>query len=198
MVDVQGSDAGPATALERGRDGSPDSTPLGRFRDQHDRVIQLRRYGDGPVPDDFEALVALYRAFDPTLRSSGVPPVTEPEVRHWLEVVLAGDAIVAWHESSAVGHVVLLPDGDRGYELAIFVHQDYHRCGLGRRLVGAMLAVAGDKGITRVGMLTTGSNRPMLELAFQYGFVVTSNANGQVELSVELPPARREGPNAVR
>lgn len=69
----------------------------------------------------------------------------------------------------------------------MFVHPDYHGAGVGRRLVGAALALAADAGGGRVGVLTRGDNRATLELALAHGFVVCGNAARQVELSLELP-----------
>lgn len=46
-----------------------DSPGLDGVRTREDRSIDLRYYGDGPVEDDFEALVAFYRRVDPAFRA---------------------------------------------------------------------------------------------------------------------------------
>lgn len=157
------------------------------FQDRQSRLIDIRRYGDGPETDEFEALVTFYRSFDPSSRENGIPPVSEPTTRTWLDQLLAGHSVVAWHGTSAVGQVVLVPDAKRGHELAIFVHQHYRRSGIGGRLVAAVLAIAADERIERMGLLTTGDNRAMLGLAHRSGFVETGSYSGQVELAFRPP-----------
>lgn len=51
------------------------------FVDRTSREIDVRVYGDGPVEDEFGALVALYLDFDPAHRTLGIPPATEPRIR---------------------------------------------------------------------------------------------------------------------
>lgn len=153
------------------------------FHDRQRRLIDIRRYGDGPETDEFEALVSFYRSFDPSLRENDIPPGTEPTIRTWLDQLVAGHSVVAWHGTNAVGQVVLVPDPKRGHELAIFVHQHYRRSGVGARLVAAVLAIAADERIERMGLLTTKDDRAMLGLAHRSGFVETSSYSGQVELA---------------
>lgn len=71
--------------------------PPRSFTDATDRAWRLRTYpgfdGDEPVPPatdaTFEALVAMYEAFDPGDRAQGIPPTDEDRIRQWLAGILA-------------------------------------------------------------------------------------------------------------
>jgi GNAT superfamily N-acetyltransferase len=96
------------------------------FEDKEGREIEIRPYSE----DEFEAVVEMYADFEPADRAQGIPPATESRVRDWFENLLEGLNVVAWHDDRAVGHATLVPDED-SHELAIFVHQDYQRAGIG-------------------------------------------------------------------
>lgn len=180
------SGGGTGWSLSEHDHGFPGAVRPDHFPDHHGRDIQLRYYSGGPLGKDYLALLEMYRGFDSRFRSAGIPPVTEPKIRRWLDVVLAARALLAWHGDRAVGHAVLLPYGERGHELAVFVHQDYHHSGVGDHLVGALLADAAERGVERVCVLTDGDNRAMLALAFRHEFVVVERGGGQVELALGL------------
>ncbi len=129
------------------------------------RQIRVRSYDD-----DLASLVALYVAFDPGQRAQGTPPVTEAAIRDWLETVVNDLSVVAWHGDRAVGHVMFAPDGDGGHELAIFVHRDYQRAGVGSTLLRAGLGHARAQGVTRV-WLSVEATRPGLQKLYrEFGF----------------------------
>lgn len=174
--------------------------PLGRdhveppplsFDDESGRRIEIRVHGDGPVPDETEALVDLYLDFDPQYRSLGIPPTREDDVREWLDVVLADHCVVAWHGDRAVGQAVLVEsDGDE-YELAVFVHQDYHGAGIGTRLVEALLAYGRERGVRHVWLLVERDNRLAVALYRDVGFVVTDDLGYDQEMGLDVAPPRR-------
>lgn len=157
------------------------------FTDHAGRDIDLRRYGEGPLDDEFEALVALYREFPQSQRSSGVPPNEEPAIRPWLERILTDYCTVAWHDGRAVGQVVLVDDRPTGYELAMFVHPDYQFCGIGTELMAAVLADAVRDDVERVYLLT--ENPAMAAIAYNYGYALTDRFDGQLTLARDLGTA---------
>lgn len=154
------------------------------FRDAAGRELSLRAYdGSG---EDYEALVELYRSFDPEHRSLGIPPRSEPEIREWLDVVLEGHCVVAWHGERAVGQAVLVEDAPGTFELAIFVHQDYHGAGVGTRLLEATLSLGRARGVEHVWLFVERANRPAVNLYRDVGFAVVEELGFDVRMALTL------------
>jgi ribosomal protein S18 acetylase RimI-like enzyme len=114
--------------------------------DETGREIRLRADQEGAT----DALVGMYADFDPSQRSQGTPPLGEPAIRDWLADVSEGVSVVAFHGDTAVGHVLFVPDDVGRHELAIFVHQDYQRAGIGTALLRTGLGHAREQGVTNV------------------------------------------------
>jgi len=140
------------------------------FEDGAGRSIDVRGFHEG----DREALVTLYVDFDPAQRAQGTPPIGEGPVRDWLEHVLQGPSAVAWHGDRAVGNVTFVPDGVGRYELAIFVHQDYQRAGVGGQLIRAGLRHARSEGVEQVWLTVEPGKRRALKLYSDVGFDATN------------------------
>lgn len=148
--------------------GDYEAPPI-TFGDREDREIELHCYGESPVDDEYEALVEMYLDFDPADRAQGIPPIEEHRIRSWLDVVLEGINVLAWHNDHVVGHAILVPDDGR-WELAIFVDQDYQRNGIGRRMIDALLAEALDRGAERIWLTVERWNHPAVNLYRDVGF----------------------------
>lgn len=145
------------------------------FEDGEGRSIEVRGFRDG----DREALVDMYVDFDPAQRAQGTPPIGEDAVRDWLDHVLQGPSAVAWHDDRAVGNVTFVPDGVGRHELAIFVHQDYQRAGIGGRLIRVGLRHARAEGVEQVWLTVEPGKRRALKLYSNVGFDA-SNPFGMV------------------
>ena len=163
------------------------SPPLSFF-DAEDREISIRLFDDGPVEDEYEALVELYLDYDPSHRSLGLPPRSESAIRRWQDVLLAGHCVLAWHDDELVGQASLVETGEDECELIVFLHQDYHGAGIGTRLMEALLSHARDQGITRVWLLVERENRPAVNLYTDVGFIVSEDAGPDVEMAVTIDP----------
>lgn len=150
------------------------SPPL-TFEDGAGRSIEIRAVREG----DREALVDMYVDFDPAQRAQGTPPIGEEAVRDWLDHVLQGPSVGAWADDLAVGHVTFVPDGVGRHELAIFVHQDYQRAGIGGRLIRAGLRHARAEGVEQVWLTVEPGKRRALKLYSDVGFDA-SNPFGMV------------------
>lgn len=73
---------------------------------------------------DRTALERMYDAFEPKRAAQGLPPRSPPEVRRWLDRVLAsGQHLVVEVEGRLLGHVMLIPMEGDAVELANFLHQ---------------------------------------------------------------------------
>ncbi|MFB6267326.1 MAG: N-acetyltransferase family protein [Halodesulfurarchaeum sp.] len=153
-----------------------------RFEDAAGRSIDIYRYGDGPVDDEYNALVEMYLDFAGECRAMGIPPHMEEDLVEWLDVVLEGLGVVAWDDDRAVGHALLLGNDD-GHEVAIFVHQDFQHASIGTHLLRTLLGEAADSDIQRVWLTVESRNSVAKRLFRSVGFEITRG--GQTELVME-------------
>ena len=162
-------------------DGFP--APPRTITDREGRDIELRR-----ADDDTEALVEMYLNFDSEDRAQGIPPTREPDIRDWLDAVMTEEElnVVAWHEGSAVGHVMLVGDGEGGYELAIFVLQPYQGASIGTALVETALGGAAEEGIEHVWLSVERWNKPAVNLYEKIGFESWDNERFERMMSLRL------------
>ncbi len=168
----------------------PFPTPPASFEDGEGREIEVRPLdADGsaePGADaELEALVEMYLAFDPSDRAQGIPPVGERRIRDWLDVLVEGCNVVAWHGNRAVGHATLVPD-DGAFELAIFVHQEYQGAGIGTELIRLLLGYGASRGAEEVWLTVERWNRPAVSLYESQGFETTSQESFELEMSLRL------------
>jgi len=162
-------------------DGFP--SPPTSFSDRDGREIELRPFDDG----DVDAVTEMYVNFDPEDRAQGVPPVGEERVRNWLGTLTEnGHNVVAWRDDEVVGHATLVPDTEGGYELAIFVHQDYQGAGIGTHLIRNLLGYGADEGVDKVWLTVERWNRPAVALYEKVGFEVIDSESFEIEMSIRL------------
>ncbi|WP_137286487.1 GNAT family N-acetyltransferase [Halorussus salinisoli] len=160
--------------------GSFPTPPLS-FTDKEGREIEIRPYDD----EEFEAIVEMYTDFEPADRAQGIPPATESRVRDWFENLLDGLNVVAWHDDRAVGHATLVPDED-AYELAIFVHQDYQRAGIGSELIRTLLGHGQEKGVEKVWLTVERWNHAAVNLYESVGFETHGTESFELEMVLRL------------
>jgi ribosomal protein S18 acetylase RimI-like enzyme len=128
----------------------------------------------------------MYASFDTAQRAQGIPPVREPAIESWLDAVLAGPSVLAWHGDRVVGHVMFVPDGEEGHELAIFVHQAYQEAGVGSALLSAGLDHAREAGVTSVWLSVSGGNTRARRLYGTAGFSREGVSGGALRMSRDL------------
>ncbi|WP_276259135.1 GNAT family N-acetyltransferase [Haloglomus litoreum] len=167
---------------ERYRVREPPQT----IEDGEGRQIDIRAYGDGPVADERAALVELYLDYDPDDRTLGIPPVTPERIGKWQDAMLAGYCVLAWHGDRPVGQAVLVPDGDEGYEFAIFLDGEYQGAGIGTRLTEAVLSHGRAHGVEDVWLLVERDNRPAVRLYRTVGFVVIEDTGYDIEMGLSM------------
>jgi ribosomal protein S18 acetylase RimI-like enzyme len=145
----------------------PYERPPQSVLDREGRQTRITRY-DG----EFEAVVAMYDAFDPADRAQGIPPIDRSGIREWLEMILGAEPtnVLASQEDSVVGHATLVPDGDGAYELAIFVLSSYQEAGIGTALMKGLLGAGRATGIERVWLSVERWNTPAITLYQNVGF----------------------------
>jgi ribosomal protein S18 acetylase RimI-like enzyme len=153
--------------------------------DREGRDIAIR----GADPEaDLGPLVEMYLDFDPEDRAQGIPPVREPQIRDWLDNLLAEGCLnlVALHDDEMVGHATLVPDPDETYELAIFVLGAYQGAGIGTHLLKYLLGHAQSEGVEKVWLTVERWNDPAIALYRKVGFEMCSTENFELEMSIRL------------
>ncbi|MFB6096284.1 MAG: N-acetyltransferase family protein [Haloferacaceae archaeon] len=156
------------------------------FRDDRDRRIDVEAYGDGPLDGDREGLVDMYARFDTADRAQGLPPLDGAARGRWLDQVLSGSNVLAWHRDRAVGHAALLADGRGSHELVVFVDSPAQGAGVGSALLGALLRAARDGDVARVRLSVEPSNRAAVALYRKFGFEVVAESPMELEMARDL------------
>ena len=161
----------------------PFPEPPLSFVDDEGREIDVRILQAGHV----DSLTEMYVDFAPSDRAQGLPPSREGRIRSWLDVILdEGPDVVALHGDRVVGHATLVPDETGAAELAIFVHQDYQRAGIGSKLIRALLGYAAATGIERVWLTVERWNRGAVHLYETVGFETTNVESFELEMALRL------------
>lgn len=153
-----------------GRGRITAESPPASFVDGEGRDVTVRPYRE----PDFESLVVMYDDFDSAQRAQGTPPIGTDNVREWLGTILDGVNAVAVHDGRVVGHVAFVPDGTDRHELAIFVHQNYQRAGIGTRLLGVGMGHADEQGVEYVWPTVEPWKRGAQNLYRRAGFTVVN------------------------
>ncbi|SFS13054.1 Acetyltransferase (GNAT) family protein [Halomicrobium zhouii] len=158
--------------------------PPRSFADGAGRTIDVERASDADAAD----LLAMYREFDPADRAQGIPPVQDEAIEQWLDTILAEDCVnvVARYDGAAVGHATLVPDGDIGYELAIFVLSEYQGAGIGTELVETLLGLGQAEGIEKVWLTVERWNDPAIALYKTVGFETSDAERFELEMGIRI------------
>lgn len=161
----------------------PYETPPRLFVDRDGRDIEVRRYDD-----DYEALVEMYKGFNPEDRAQGIPPSNEKQIRNWLDDLLVDECVnvVAWHDEQAIGHAMLVPDRYEASELAIFVLREYQEAGIGTGLIKALLGAGRQEGIEYVWLTVERWNTPATALYRKVGFDPNDDGGFELEMAARL------------
>jgi GNAT superfamily N-acetyltransferase len=147
--------------------------------------VEIRSAG----PADREAMLSMYRSFEPLGAAQGLPPVSEEGRCVWLDRLL-GEALHwgAFHaDGRLLGHTILVQSGAGEAEIAFFVHQSVRCRRIGTRLVATALATARELGYQRVWATVCADNVPALKLLRGRGFGRSQLAFPTVELELLVP-----------
>ncbi|PSP18103.1 GNAT family N-acetyltransferase [Halobacteriales archaeon QH_10_67_13] len=139
------------------------------------REIRLRRLR----ADD--RLAEMYAEFSPKDRAQGIPPASKTAIRSWLEKLRRPECLnlVAVHDA-LVGHAVLVPDGDGGFELG----RKPPRCGKRSRR---------STGIDRIWLTVEHWNDPALALYERVGFEPVDTEQFELTMALRLPDSGDPG-----
>lgn len=151
--------------------------------DRSGQSFMARQFG----PGDRTELERMYEDFEPKRRAQGLPPAGTEQICRWLDRVLAaGVHLVVELAGRIQGHVMLIPLGDGGAELANFLHQSIRGRGIGTALNRAIVEEARSRGFSRVWLSVEPSNRAALRSYRSAGFQLIPGSAWAQEVEMEL------------
>ena len=152
--------------------------------------------------EDLDGLVRMYRDYDPDLRSMGLPPARDDEVRSWLErLTERGKNFVALDGDDVIGHTAFAPTDADEPEFVVFVSSGYVDRGIGTELTRQTIAYAAEMERDALTLSVDKNNARAVVVYRHHGFEVTGAEPAHVEMrlsladpiadEVRLPPAER-------
>ncbi|WP_135825776.1 GNAT family N-acetyltransferase [Halorussus ruber] len=177
-----------ADAADADADRPEFPRPPHAVTDAEGRTLQFRSADASPddsPTDTREALAEMYDDFGPADRAQGIPPASPRRREEWLDRLSEGIEVVGWHDGRAVAHAILL-DGGPGHELALFVHPDYRRAGVGSAVIRALLGQGRSLGVERVWLSVQRTNRPAVKLYRGVGFESCDSGSAELEMARSL------------
>ena len=122
--------------------------------------------------EDRSHLEKMYDAFFPKAKYQGMPPREDETRRKWITGLIdGGDSFLAWREGRVIGHVVLLPDFNKGdAEYLIFVDQHNRGRGVGTELTRAAIKRAEMLGLKNIWLTVDAYNFRATRLYKKFGF----------------------------
>jgi GNAT superfamily N-acetyltransferase len=156
------------------------------FSDCADREVEIDVYGEYLSGDEFEPLVGLYGAFNSADRKLGLPPSGGERIREWLETLLNGHNVLAWHDDIVAGHATLLEVRSDVYELGIFIHRAYQHSGIKFQLLTTLLEYGKRNGVENVRLIVERQQPTAVRLYQKLGFNPTNPWGFELEMVQEL------------
>jgi GNAT superfamily N-acetyltransferase len=149
-----------------------------------DAGVQIRPIG----PGQRRLLIEMYERFDPPGAALGLPPLTAEAREAWIDAALRHPVNLGAFTpvGEPVGHCFLAPSAPCEAELAVFVHQQSRRKGIGAALLTAALDRARAAGLRRVWSITSYDNRAALRLQTSCGFRLADSLSFEAELVILL------------
>ena len=165
---------------------SPSVFQPEEIRTRKGRILAVREY----TGDDFQALVEMYRDFEPKREAQGLPPPDLPRIERWLhELESKSRSVLALSRGRIVGHAILCLISGSAVESTIFVHQDFRGEGLGTLLAERTLGMAGKLGFRHACLATEFSNLAAVRLYRKLGIQVTNSLGDECEMQLCLSDA---------
>jgi diamine N-acetyltransferase len=139
------------------------------------------------LPSDRAELLAMYADFEPKRAAQGLPPAGDRKIALWLDRVLArGRHVVVEVNGRLLGHIMLVPHGEDGVELANFLHQSIRGRGIGTAMNELALRIAQDAGAERLWLSVEPGNRAAVRSYEKAGFRKLPGSLWSPEIEMEL------------
>ena len=137
------------------------------------------------TPEDLPSLEAMYDTFSPMETALGLPPADPARRKSWLNTLSAGINLIAVSEDKPAGHLALMP-GEHSAEMALFVHQDFRRRGIGTALTNEAVRLCRDRGLRMLWVLINGDNNAARSGLLKYGFHTAWESQGEIRMEFPL------------
>lgn len=137
------------------------------------------------APNDLPLLEQMYDSFSPAEVALGLPPRDPERRKAWLIGLQSGVNLIALAEDRVVGHLALMP-GEHSAEMAVFVHQDSRRHGIGTALADAAVEICRQKSFRSLWVLISSENNAAHRGLLKYGFRTAWESLGEVKMEYAL------------
>lgn len=153
------------------------------------RKMEVRGYG----PEDFTALVEMYKTFEPKRVAQGLPATDVPRIANWIDKLQQKSrSLLVWDGKRIGGQAILCPIDQTRIEFTIFVHQDFREIGLGTALTRQALKFAHDMGFEQVLLTTEHSNFRAVSLYKKIGFKFCGSYGNECEMQIIIANGRED------
>lgn len=137
------------------------------------------------MPEDAHLLEAFYHDFEPRGFAMGLPPMRDERTHDWLDYLGSiAHSFLALNEKGVIGHAILAESRPGEAELAIFVHQNCRRLGVGTALTNASVAQARELGYKRLWAAGAPANVPAIRMVLKCGFRRRASPSDEMELDL--------------
>jgi len=141
------------------------------FQLKDGRVVSIRSFR----PEDFEAMLAMFQSLSAEALRFGNPPYDRARLERWVSGLEGGILLLAFDGEKVVGVAMVFGRGRTGFrgigEFVSYIHQDYHRKGLGTFLAKTILQEAKAKGFRRVSLQVVADNTGAIKVYERAGFL---------------------------
>jgi ribosomal protein S18 acetylase RimI-like enzyme len=142
------------------------------------------------ISDDWPRLAEMYNDFDFLPGDRGaeslwLPPGSIDGRKQWLNGLKQGINLVAVDGDRVAGHLVMLPKGVLA-EMAVFVHPDYRRQGVGYGLLETAQVEARERKLASLWVLVESENYAALQGFHKAGFHTVWERDGEQQLVLKL------------
>lgn len=134
---------------------------------------------------DLPLLEQMYESFSPLEVALGLPPRDPERRKSWLAGLQAGINLIAVSDNRIAGHLALMP-GENTAEMAVFVHQECRRLGIGTAMVDAAVELARSRGLRSLWVLISGDNNAARAGLLKYGFHTAWESLGEVKMEFAI------------
>lgn len=158
---------------------------VGIFRTKAGKTLRLVAID----PTLYDALTAMYLAFEPRNSFHGLPPIGDDACVKWVEHMIAnGTHLVAVTADQAiVGHVGIFPINRKSCEMLVVVVPLSQNVGLGTELVRNAASLARQHGFESVQILVESKNTRARHIYKKCGFEYLNYTHvGEVDMTLDL------------
>jgi putative acetyltransferase len=141
-----------------------------RLKDDREVVVRFLNI------DDKNGLLDMFASLSPKALQYSGAPYTMEIIERWINNLENMIAFVAEYAGKIVGYAIVYRSPHRSRkgigDLAIYLHQDFHRVGLGTAMTERLLEQARKDGMHKIQLSVVADNLPAIRLYEKFGFKV--------------------------